>query len=61
MGEIRTFLASDMRLFDAAAARVYRMNVEEYNQFVIDKINQTLSDNDYLFLISLVQNKYPKI
>ena len=29
MSEIRTFLASDMRLFDAAAAGVYRMSVEE--------------------------------
>ena len=54
MDEIRTFLASDMRLFDAAAARIYRMNVEEYNQFVIDKINQTLNDNDCLLMNGVI-------
>ena len=54
MSEIRTFLASDMRLFDAAAAGVYRMSVEEYNQFVIDKINQTLNANDCLLMNGII-------
>ena len=43
-----------MRLFDAAAAGVYRMNVEEYNQFVIDKINQTLNANDCLLMNGII-------
>lgn len=56
MSEIRTFLASDMRLFDATAAGVYRMSVEEYNQFVIDKINQTLNNNDCLLMNGIISN-----
>ena len=54
MSEIRTFLASDMRLFDATAAGTYRMNVEEYNQFVIDRINKVLTTNDCLLMNGII-------
>lgn len=54
MSEIRTFLASDMRLFDATAAGTYRMNVEEYNQFVINRINKVLTTNDCLLMNGII-------
>lgn len=54
MSKIKTYLASDMRLFDATAAGTYRMSVEEYNQFVIDRINNVLTTDDCLLMNGII-------
>jgi calcineurin-like phosphoesterase family protein len=46
----KTFIAADMRLFDATAAQSKKTNLWGYNQMVIDKINEVVGEDDYLIV-----------
>lgn len=43
-----------MKLFDDAAAQHYGKTIQEYNQMVIDKINQIVQEDDYLIIFGQI-------
>lgn len=54
---VKTYIAADMRLFDREAAKKSGMSVERYNKKVIEKINETIpNENDYVLLSGIISN-----
>lgn len=52
--EITTYLVSDLKLFDAAAARTAGENIENYNRLAIQSINLKARELDYVILNGIV-------
>ena len=47
---IKTYIAADTQFFNRAAAKTQHLSVDKYNQMVINKINETVSAEDYVIL-----------
>lgn len=52
--EVITYLVSDLRLFDAAAARTTGEGIENYNRILIQSINLKAREQDYVILNGIV-------
>lgn len=48
----KTYIAADMRLFDRDMAKKFGMSIERYNKKVIEKINETVTDEDDYILLN---------
>lgn len=48
--EVTTYLVSDLKLFDAAAARTAGESIENYNRLAIQSINLKAREQDYVIL-----------
>lgn len=51
---LRTYVVADLKLFDKAGAKKFHMTMEQFNQFLINKINKVADKDDYIVLIGIV-------
>lgn len=50
----RTYIAADLKLFDKNNAKKLHMSIEQFNQFLIDKINKMADSDDYVVFTGIV-------
>lgn len=53
----RLFIIGDLNLFSRAAARQANKNIREYNKFAIQRINESVDDEDCLLLCGIINEK----
>lgn len=53
----RLFIIGDLNLFSRAAARQANKNIREYNKFAIQRINESVEDEDCLLLCGIINEK----
>ena len=51
---IKTYLVADAKFFDSAAAKEQNLTVEEYNNMIINNINNTVKDDDCIIFNGVI-------
>lgn len=50
----KTFIVADARFFDKDAAHECNLTIDEYNNMVIKKINENITQNDFVILLGII-------
>jgi len=54
VSQIKTYILADAKFFDSAAAKRENLSVAEYNDMIINKINNIVDDEDCLILNGVI-------
>lgn len=51
---VKTYIVADAHFFDSTAAKEQKLTVEQYNDMIINKINNTINDEDCIIFNGII-------